>query len=149
MVICLSRLSENFPRETVSLVLNVSEQIHLETVKELEKRKFLADKEIFATKKSISDLKRVVAEIGSEEDKNLEDIFEISDFMKNQKKLLPTEMLTYSLEKFESQLQKSLTRLTISLDKCQAKSESITAIIQDLKESKNSTLKKVAKDRFL
>jgi arginyl-tRNA synthetase len=143
------RLSDTFPRETVSLVLKVSEQVHKETLKDLQKRKTEADKDIILKHKSIKDLKKVIAEIASSEDCGLSEIFEQSEFMKNQKQMIPTEMLTFSLDKFESQIQKSLTRLTISLDKLQSKSESLEAIIKDHQDSKNSTMKKVAKLSFL
>jgi hypothetical protein len=48
-------------------------------------------------------------------------IFDFNDFMKNQKLLIPLEMLKFSVEKFECQLQKSLTRLSINLDNSKAK----------------------------
>jgi hypothetical protein len=143
-----SRLSETFPRETVSLVLNVSEEIHKETLKELEKLKSNAVKDSENFQKSILDLKKVIAEFASSEDKKLDEVFEVNDFMISQKKLIPKEMLTFSSEKFESQLQKSLTRLTISFDKSQSKVDSISAIILDLKNAKNNTFKKVAKEIF-
>ena len=143
-----SRLAESFPRKTVSLVLRVSEQVHNETLKYLLKRKSETDKSQTKIKKSICDLKSVISAIESGIDCNLEEIFESSNFMVNQRKLIPQEMLKFSVEKFEAQLQKSLTRLTISLDKCQAKSDSLASIIKDHGGSKKNTLKKVTKEIY-
>ena len=52
-----TRLAESYPRETVSLVLKVSERVHKETLKDLQKRKSECDKEIISIEKSIKDLK--------------------------------------------------------------------------------------------
>ena len=87
-------------------------------------------------------------EIESNLDCDLEEIFDANEFMINQKKLIPKEMLAFSTEKFETQIQKSLTRLTISFDKSQAKLDSLSSIIKDHQNSKNATMKKVAKLSF-
>ena len=56
--------------------------------------------------------------------------------MRNQKLLIPKEMLNYSYEKFECQLQKTLTKLTITLDKLLIKTESVTAISKEHNSTK-------------
>ena len=47
------RLSESYPRETVSLILKVSEQVHKETLKDLQKKKMETEKDILLLSKSI------------------------------------------------------------------------------------------------
>jgi hypothetical protein len=52
--------TENFPRETVQLAINISEQVHLETLKDLKRRKKENLLEISKTDIFISDLKKVI-----------------------------------------------------------------------------------------
>ena len=140
--------TDNNPRKTVALTIKISEQVHLETLKDFNKRKKENLKEILKVEQSILDLKKVISIFELGNDFSLDEIFELNDFMIGQKLLIPAEMLKFSVEKFESQLQKSLTRLSIKIDNLKAKENSLTSIIFDHKNSKISTVKKVARAKL-
>ena len=140
-----TRLTENYPRETVSLVLSVTEEVHKLANKNFLKRKVKIEKEMLKVKNTIKDLKLVLNEFNEKPTETLEEIFDTNDFMRSQKLLIPADLINLSTEKFEIIIQKTLTKYYVSLDKLISRQDSIISIIKEHRESKEKNKKKIAK----
>jgi hypothetical protein len=143
-----SRLLENFPRETVSLTLNVAEEAFKIAQNDFEKRKKKIEKAISKTSQGIFDLTNVLTEFKNNPKASLKEIFNCNEFMVIQKSLIPKQMLKLSKEDFKSKILTSLSDLKFSLEKSISKKEDLLDIIKDHKESKIKMKSKIAKENF-
>ena len=144
-----NRLLENFPRETVSLTLNIAEEAFQLAQADFQKRKLKIEKSISKNSQGIFDLKNVLKEFKNNPDASIKEIFNANKFMLVQKSLIPKEMLNFSKEKFESKILKSVSGLNLSLEKLISQKEDLLIIIKDHKESRVKIKSKIAKEKFL
>jgi hypothetical protein len=143
-----SRLLENFPRETVSLTLNVADEAFKIAQNDFQKRKLKIENAISKTSQGIFDLNNVLKEFKENPNSTLKDLFNSNEFMLIQKSLIPKRMLKLSKEDFKSKVLKSLSDLKISLEKSISKKEDLLIIIKDHKESRIKIKSKIAKENF-
>jgi hypothetical protein len=141
----ISRLTDRFPRETVDLVFHVADKAFQIALENFISKKKECETKMEKTAKNIIDLKAVLKEFAKRTSENLDDIFKGSQFLIDQKSLIPKEIVNFSISKIEKLINKTVVKLTISLNEEVIKRDALTTIIKDHKSSKLQNSVKIAK----